>query len=840
MIAEHEVRTLQGLTEADVVLRQNRDGLNELPTGKKRQIWHILFEVVQEPMFMLLLVCGLLYLFLGDIAEASLLLVFVFVIMGITIYQEHKTEGALDALRDLASPRALVIRNGAKVRVAGREVVVDDLIVLREGDRVPADALLVWARNMTIDESLLTGESVPVRKQVQDNPCPLSPGGHDQPYVYSGSIVVQGESVAKVLQTGTRTQIGLIGKSLSGIAPEQTRLQLEIQNLVRWIFLFALILSVAVVVVYGITKGDWLHGVLAGLTLAMAMLPEEFPVVLTLFMAIGAWRVSRHQVLTRRLSALETLGAATVIASDKTGTITENRMRVHALSVNGAVFIVDRGDDLPEEFHSLIEYGILASKLDPFDPMEKALWELGYKNLQRTEHLHEDWDILEEYPISRELLAISHVYKNKDTKGYVVSAKGAPEAIIDLCHLSAQRSASILAEVKDLAKKGLRILGVCRARFQQKALPSEQHAFDFEWVGLIGWVDPVREGVKEAISLCHKAGIQVMMITGDYPETAQVIASDIGIPNDKIITGTELLNLTDTELSERVKTTYVYARIMPEQKLRLVNALKNSGAVVAMTGDGVNDAPALRSAHIGIAMGERGADVAREAADLVLVNDDFPSIVSAIRLGRRIYGNISKAMVYIISVHVPIAGLSLIPVVMGWPLILYPAHIVFLELIIDPACSIVFESEPEPEDIMDIPPRDPKSPMISWGMLGISLLQGFVVLVLILGLYRWAILTGQPEQDARALTFAALIVSNLGLILTNRSRRESMFSNWSKNPTIIYVVVGALSFLSLIVYIPAFQGLFHMQNLHADDIVLALGVGLLSVSWFEVVKRFLK
>jgi len=840
MIAEHEVRSLQGLTEADVKLRQNRDGLNELPTGKKRKIWQILFDVVQEPMFMLLLVCGLLYLFLGDIAEACLLLVFVFVIMGITIYQEHKTEGALDALRDLASPRALVIRNGSKTRVAGREVVVDDLIILREGDRVPADAILLWARNMTIDESLLTGESVPVLKQVQDQPGPISPGGHDQPYVYSGSMVVQGDSVAKVLQTGSRTQIGLIGKSLSGIVPEKTRLQLEIQNLVRWIFLLALILSIAVAVVFGLTKGDWLHGVLAGLTLAMAMLPEEFPVVLTLFMAIGAWRVSRHHVLTRRLSALEMLGAATIIATDKTGTITENRMHVHALSVNGVVFTTDHGEELPEAFHSLIEYGILASNIDPFDPMEKALWELGYKNLQRTEHLHEDWDIFEEYPISRELLAISHVYKNKDTEGYVVSAKGAPEAIIDLCHLSTEKSEAILIEVKNLAKKGLRILGVCRARFKDKSLPTEQHAFDFEWVGLIGWVDPVREGVREAITSCHKAGIQVMMITGDYPETAQVIAQEIGIEADKIMTGAELLQLSDTALKERVRDTYVYARIMPEQKLRLVNALKESGSIVAMTGDGVNDAPALRSAHIGIAMGERGADVAREASDLVLVNDDFPSIVSAIRMGRRIYGNIRKAMVYIISVHVPIAGLSLIPVVMGWPLILYPAHIVFLELIIDPACSIVFESEPEPENIMNIPPRNYLSPMFSWGMLGISLLQGMVVLVLILGLYRWAMLTGQPEQDARALTFAALIVSNLGLILTNRSRQESMFSSWSKNPTIIYVIVGALGFLGLIVYIPAFQGLFHMQNMHGNDIVIALGVGLLSVFWFEVVKRFLK
>jgi len=835
--------TLTGLSEAEVASRLQQHGYNELPSSKGRSIFATAWDVVREPMFLLLLACGTVYLLLGDVQEALMLLGFVFVVLGITLYQERKTERALEALRDLSSPRALVIRGGERKRIAGRDVVPNDILVLAEGDRVPADSVVISCNHLSTDESLLTGESVPVGKIVWDGVQAMCrPGGDDLPFVFSGTLVVQGQGIAQVRGTGIHTEMGSIGNALQTVQIEGTQLQREVGRLVRRVAVLGLSLCVIVVVLYGFTRGDWLKGLLAGITLAMAMLPEEFPVVLTIFLALGAWRLSKMHVLARHVPVIETLGSATVLCVDKTGTLTVNRMSIRKLAVNGTCHDVEQqtAQPLPEAFHEIVEFGILASQRDPFDPMEKAFHDLGNARLARTDHLHEDWKLVRGYPLSPALLAMSHVWKLPTGPDYVVAAKGAPEAIADLCHLSVDRAQVIGGQVAAMAEEGLRVLGVARGVFRQEDLPGEQHDFPFEFVGLIGLADPVRPTVPAAVQECYTAGIRVVMITGDHPTTAQSIARQAGLePLDEIITGPDLDTLQDTELPQRVRSTTVFARMLPEQKLRLVNALKANGEVVAMTGDGVNDAPALKAAHIGIAMGGRGTDVAREAASLVLLDDDFASIVESVRMGRRIFDHLQKAMTYIVAVHVPIAGMSLIPVMFGWPLALLPVHILFLELVIDPACSVVFEAEPEEAEVMRRPPRNSKESLFGRRLLGLGLLQGASVLLIVMAVYLTALLGWQDERDAIALSFTTLVVANLGLIFANRSWSRTIWSTLrTPNPALWFVLGGTLIFLGLVLYVPFLRDVFHFSTLHPDDIAICLAGGLVSILWFECLKVF--
>jgi Ca2+-transporting ATPase len=693
-----DLNTVHGLSEARAITRLQAEGPNELPTTKPRNLFATAWEILREPMILLLVGAGGIYLFLGELRDSIVLLVSIFVVIGISLYEERKTERALEALRDLSSPRALVIRDGQQRRVAGREVVRGDVVVLSEGDRVPADGVVLSATNLSIDESILTGESLPVRKASWDGHLELvRPGGDEQPFVFSGTMVVQGQGFAEIRATGLRSELGKIGKSLEQVAPQQTRLQSEVNRLARILATLGLSLCLIIAVAYGLTRGNWIQGVLTGITLAMSLLPEEFPVVLTLFLALGAWRISQKRVLTRRGNAIESLGAATVLCADKTGTLTQNRMEVQQLVANGHVMDAStlRGGAISEEFHEVVEYSILASKRNPFDPMEIAFQEFGSRTLMATEHLHRDWSLVHEYPLSQALLAMARVWKPPQEEDYVIAAKGAPEAIAELCQFTPDQMAAVKSRASQMAGKGLRILGVAKSKWEQVHLPKRQQDLLFTFVGLVGLADPIRPDVPAAVEECHAAGIRVVMITGDYPGTAQKIANDVGIrTHDEVLTGAELEQMDEQALRERVKATNIFARVVPEQKLRLVNALKANGEVVAMTGEGVNDAPALKTAQIGIAMGGRGTDVAREAADLVLLDDSFSSIVVAIRLGRRIYDNLRKAMSFVFAVHVPIAGLALIPVLATWPLVLLPVHIVFLELIIDPACSIVFEAEP--------------------------------------------------------------------------------------------------------------------------------------------------
>jgi len=831
----------KGVTQKEASAKLQKEGYNELPSSKPKSIFKIAFGVVKEPMFLLLVACGTLYLILGDIQEGLMLLSFVFVVMGIEFYQEKKTEKALNALKDLASPRALVIRDGETIRIPGKEVVTGDIVVLQEGDRVPADAIVLNSTNLLADESLLTGESVPVRKREWgEGESMFIPGGDDIPVVYSGSMIVQGNGLVKVTATALNTEIGKIGKALESVKEESTRLKREMGTLVKRLTVIGILLCVMIIVIYTLTRGDLLKGFLAGITLAMAMLPEEFPVVLTIFLALGAWRMSKKSVLTRKPAAIETLGSATVLCTDKTGTITHNKMTVTRL-FNGTDFSsIVSGDTFPEPFHKIIEYGILSSQANPFDPMEKAIINIGDKFLQNSEHIHADWIMEKEYPLSKDLLAMSRVFSNTGSKEKVIAVKGAPEAIFDLCHLKNETISWYEKAVAEMASEGLRVLGVARANLIPGELPTYQHDFDFEFVGLIGLSDPIRKNVPDAVKECYKAGIRVIMITGDYPVTATNIGKDIGIKNPEFcITGSELKEMTEDELCERIKVVNIFARVIPEQKLKIVNALKKNKEIVAMTGDGINDAPALKASNIGIAMGEKGTDVAREASSLVLMDDNFASIVGAVKMGRKIFDNLQKALGYIFAIHVPIAGLSLIPVLFAdLPLILWPVHIVFLELIIDPACTMIFEAEKEEKNVMSRPPKDINEPFFGSGKILFSCLQGVGIIVICLLIYFIGLKIGYSEKGVRTLTFVTLIVSNISVILSNRSWTSGFFKILSTpNKAVAWIIGGAVVFLILILNVPFLLNLFQFEKIGFLELMVCSVAGFSSIIWFEIYKQ---
>lgn len=823
-----------GLSTAQAAQRLRQDGPNVLPGEQRRGLRVIARETLQEPMFMLLLAAGALYLLLGDLQEGLILFGLVLVVLALTLYQEGRTEHALQSLRELTSPRALVLRDGHAQRIAGADVVSGDVLVLAEGDRIAADALMLSGNDVQVDESLLTGEAVPVPKAIDSA-------------LFSGTLLVSGHGMARVTATGARSEIGRIGSALETLSAERSPLKKQTARLVRVLALIALGASLFMVLAYGLLRDDWLGALLAGIALAMALLPQEFTVVLTVLPALGAWRLSKQKVLTRRIAAIETLGATSVLCADKTGTLTENRMTVAQLYVPpveglaaGQLSIDYAGSAaLPEAFHTLVEFSILASVAEPFDPMEKAFHRLGQHFLKDTEHLHRDWTLMQEYGLTPQLRAMSHVWRATEGDAHVVAAKGAPEAIIDLCHLDAATQARIAAAAQTMAAQGLRVLGVAQARFVGQVWPVMEHDFEFEFVGLLGLADPLRAEIVAAVEQCRSAGIRVVMITGDYPATAHAIARAAQLDvsqSDQLLTGEAMDAMSDAELQQRMKRVSVCARIAPQQKLRIVQALKANGEIVAMTGDGVNDAPALKAAHVGVAMGGRGTDVAREAASIVLLDDNFASIVRAVRLGRRIFDNLRKSMSYILAVHVPIAGMALLPVLLGWPTVLFPLHIAFLELVIDPACSMVFENEPSEADVMQRPPRDPQAPLFAGMTLALALLQGLGVLAVVLGAYGWSA-TWLTEPAARAFAFSALVAGDVALILSNRAVSATLWASLRVPNRTLWAVIGiTLGLLALTLYLPWLTKLFFFAPLSGPDLLAALGLGLLSVLWFEAIK----
>ena len=816
----------KGLSRDEAARRLAVDGPNELPRPPQRTTARIAREIAAEPMFQLLAAAVALYLLLGDLGEACVLLAFLVVIVVIDLVQERRTERVLEALRDMTSPRALVWRDGQPVRVAGTEVVCGDWLVLTEGDRVAADARLIEANDLALDESLLTGESLPVERRADGDTL-----------VHAGTMVVSGQGLAEVVATGARSEIGRIGVDLGRIEPEATPLHRQTRQLVRWFSVLGLGLSVAVAVLMGWIYRDWVQGVLAGIALAMSMLPQEFLLILTVFMAMGAWRLSQHRVLTRRPATIEALGAATVLCTDKTGTLTHNRMAIDTLvpGLDGASgrWRPASAQPLSPAGVALVQVGVRACEVEPFDPMERAFHALAAQVLAPQPAR----ELVHEYPLAPGWPVMTHVWATDTPGRFDVAAKGAPETVARLCGLQADALQAVLSEAESLAAQGMRLLGVARARAVGTEWPASPEGFAFEWLGLVALADPLRDTVPGAVRDCRRAGIRVVMITGDHPATARAIALQAGLDGERgCLLGTEVEALTDAELRERVPHVSVFARVAPQHKLRIVEALKARGEVVAMTGDGVNDAPSLKAAHIGIAMGGRGTDVAREASALVLLDDDFSTLVKAVRLGRRIDDNLRKAMRFVLAVHVPIAGLTLLPLLGGWPLLFTPMHIAFLEIVIDPVCSMAFEAEPEEPDVMDRPPRDPHAPLFSLGLIASSLGQGAGILAAVALFYIGVLGTGVATDAARAAAFVVLVAANIGLILSSRSRGAGWRQTFQGNRLLWGMIAATVALLALVVGWGPLRSLFGFAWPGWPLLGAAAGVGLAVLLVLQAVK----
>lgn len=826
-----------GLSDTDAASRLDQYGPNVMPGNQPKSLFSIIYGVVSEPMFLMLLGAGGIYLMLGDRAEALFLLVFVFVVIGITLTQEHKTQRALEALRELSAPRALVIRNGSEIRIAGRDIVPGDLLVLHEGDRIAADAMLIQG-HLSVDESLLSGESVPLIKLPKRSTSETD--SDSSASLFASTVVTKGIGMAVVHATGTATAVGKIGESLASTGEVLSGLQLASRSLIRNLSVIAVTLAVLLVLInWLLNEHSFFESLLSGIALAMATLPEEIPVILTVFLALGAWHITKINVLTRRISAVEALGAINILAVDKTGTLTQNRMQVAELAVNDVRFIADQDSDLPEIFHPLIEFAMLATPIDPFDPMEKAIQSFGHTHLGGTEHLHDDSSPRHQYELSPDIMAMTRIYSDINPSLHLLATKGSPEAVIDLCHLPKSERHALQCQIESMAERGLRVLGVAQGALQlsgsEPEWPVSQHDFDFTFLGLVGFIDPPRPDVPAAIAECQNAGIRVLMLTGDHPTTARAIAKQVGLSDRaEVILGDEIAMLDDDALAFRLQQTDVCARISPEQKLRLVRVLQSSGNVVAMTGDGVNDAPALKAADIGIAMGERGTDVAREAASLVLLDDSFASIVAAISQGRLIYDNITKATRFVFAVHLPIIALTLVPALIQWPVILQPVHIVLLQLLIDPACAIVFQAETAAADIMHRPPRRLHDSPFRASNVGFALIQGAgIALILLIG-YALLLERGWDPSQLRISMFTALVPALFLLVLANR---DAPAMHYRSNPLLIYMFGGVTLILAAVLFIPFLHTMLGFAPITLPPLLAAAALLIICGLWLRILNR---
>jgi len=812
-----------GLTskQASKSLREN--GYNELPKEGKRSPIAIILSVISEPMFALLLSAAGVYLLIGSLQESLILCAFALLSVGITIVQEWRSEKVLEALRDLTSPRALVVRDGIPQRIAGREVVMDDLIILSEGDRVPADARIITNDTILTDESLLSGESVAINKSAELE-FPLN-------MIYAGALIVRGSSKAVVTATGHRSEIGKIGQALHSVETEQPRLRQQTKKIVKVFAIIAGFTSISCIILYGLLRNNWMDGLLSGIALGMALLPEEFPLILSVFMVMGAWRISKVHVLTRKVSAIEALGSATVLCTDKTGTLTQNKMSIAYLKTKNEEWQIGDKENLSQNLLTLLNDGAMASKKESYDSMDLAFFEhpLLKENIEKS--IIPDFH----FGLQPNLLMMAQVFHIDGQKK--IFAKGAPEAIAKACHLNSEQTKAIYEDVEKLAGKGLRVLAVAEAHSDIKEIPANADQFDYHFVGLIGFADPLRDNVPTAVLQCRMAGIRVVMITGDFPVTAQSIAKQAGIESQNVLTGKEIELMDNDELHQVIKSTNIFARISPTQKLQIICALKDNGEVVAMTGDGVNDAPSLKAAHIGVAMGTRGTDVAREASSIVLLDDNFASLVHTIALGRRIYDNLRKAMVYIVAVHVPIAGLALLPLIFDKPLILTPLLIALMEMIIDPACSIVLEAEQAEKNSMERPPRDPTSLLLTSSALLWGAIQGGTAFLILGGIWMMAFQSGMPDDEVRSLVFVSLMITNLSLILVNRSFSASfVYAFKDRNPILGWGALAVISIFGFLLFTPQSKELLGLGSLHAHDVGYAVFAGIILLFILEFIK----
>lgn len=814
-----------GLLSEEVLKYREQYGKNSL-YSKRKHPFRFFYDVAKEPMMILLILACFIYFFTGEHEEGFLMLVSIGIVSGISIYQEIRSGNAIDALKQMTQPLIMVIRNGEKLSIPSEDLVVNDLIIVAEGEHIPADATILDSNDCSVNEAILTGESFPVEKNEKE------------PLIYAGTVMVSGLAHARVTAVGQSTRLGKLGESMEEIEKEKTPLQLQINLFVRRMAMFGGIAFLFVWAYNYIDSRDVVHGLLHGLTLAMAVLPEEIPVALSTFMALGAYRMIRHHVLTKHPQTVESLGSATVICVDKTGTLTENKMVLVEVYDQKKDIIVSLDNSQPdEEVKTILEYAILASEPVPFDPMEKAIREAFLAHnpaVQPTE-----FRMVHEYPLSGSLPMMTHIYDHPSGRK-VIACKGAPEGLLNHSTLSAAERTNVLSKVELLASKGYRILGVARATDESRSWPGSQDDFVWQFLGLVVFSDPPRKNSAHVIESFYNAGIKVKIITGDFPATATSISAKVGIRNpERILTGHEIMAMKDEELPEAVEKVNVYARMLPEAKLRVIQALKKNGEVVAMTGDGVNDGPALKAAHIGVAMGKRGSEIARQAASLVLIDDNLSNMVTAIALGRKIYTNLKKAIQYIISIHIPLISIVTLPLILGWkfPNIFSPIHVIFLELIMGPTCSIAFENEPMEKDAMSLKPRKMSNTFFHWKELSLSIVQGLAITAGLMIVMYGSIHENQTEAVTRTLIFSTLVFANILLTLTGRSRTETLYAGLrTRNNLIPLMILITLAIYVLSLNYQPLMNIFEFVPVEWNALATCALIAFLSVIWIEVFK----
>ena len=805
---------------------QKKYGMNELVIQEKPNMLKKFLGVFKEPMFLLLLIAATVYFLLGAPKDGAIMLVFVGFVASITFIQEWKTEKTMNALKDLTSPKVNTLRDGKNILIKSTELVPGDVVFLSEGERIPADCIVLEPSNFSVDESILTGESEYVMK-VSTTQSEKSTDYWKKDILYAGTLCVFGKCTAIVKFTGINTEYGKIGKAISEAKDEPTPLQKKVSILVKNIAIAGVILCISVMVASYFYSFNILNSILSGISLAMAIIPEEFPVVLTVFLSMGAYRLAKNNTLMRKISAVETLGSATVLCVDKTGTITQNKMKVKSIYSDGRIF---NNEDLKNQ--ELSDLMVLSCEKDPYDPMEKAILEAA--NLSQLETLYK-YDLSKKIAFDSKTKRMANIYI-KDNK-YYVAVKGSAETVLGLCNLDKETMDEINIEIDKMASNGLRVLAL--ADCTSEKVYEDLECYELTFKALVGLQDPPKEGVEEAIKLCKKAGIRVVMITGDYSKTAMAIGEEIGLKfTDKVIVGNEIDSLSENELCEVVKSCDVFSRVIPEQKMKIVKALKKNGEIVAMTGDGVNDAPALKSADIGIAMGQRGTEVAKEAAHMILMDDNFTTIVKSVKDGRRVYDNIRKAMVYILIIHIPIAAMAMFAPLFNLPPLLLPMHIMLLELIIDPTCSIVFEGEPAEANIMENPPRPPQEPLLTRNLTIKVVLQGVVMFLAAFMPFHYMIDLGISSEYARSFSLITFIVANVTLVLVNRSNTELLYHLIKEKGSKVRLIVNSMALIMVfaIVYIPILNGFFRTEKIGIYPLIFAIVLGFISTGWWEIVK----
>ncbi|MGV0925162.1 cation-translocating P-type ATPase [Empedobacter tilapiae] len=815
---------LKGLSDSEVKKSQQLYGDNEIKNEHKSTWYSMLFDILKEPMTIILIVVSVIYLLVGDFGEATFMFVAILALTGISFYQDTRNQKALEELEKLNEPLSSVVRNGRLIEIPTHEITVGDLCVTEEGKMINADGKIVHSNDFSVNESALTGESMSVFKDVEN------------PQIYSGTLTVSGLAFFEVTAIGSQTELGKIGTSILSIKEEKSPLQLQIEKFVKGMAVIGIVVFLLVCLVNYIQTKDIISSLLSGLTLAMSILPEEIPVAFTTFMALGSWKLMREGIIVKKSSVVETLGSTTVICSDKTGTITENSMQLKAIYDFKTDAIFEENQFQDKTISELIEYAMWSSEPVPFDPMEKTLHRV-YEATQND--VRANYQMFHEYPLSGKPPMMTHCFKNNENQ-QIIAAKGAPEAILQVSNLSDKQKEHLRNVIRDFGTKGFRLLGVAKSTFNSNDFPKQQQDLPFELLGFVVFYDPPKKGINEVFKKIYNAGIKVKVITGDNAETTMSIANQAGIIHaEDSITGSEITQLSEKELLKAADEKVLFARMFPEAKLAVVKALKEDGEVVAMLGDGVNDGPALKAAHIGVAMGEKGTEIAKQAAQLILTNDDLGKLVVGIAAGRRIYTNLKKAVQYIISIHIPIILIVSLPLFLGWafPQIFTPVHVIFLELVMGPTCSIVYENEPLEKNSMNEKPRPMTETFLNWKELSTSIIQGIIITLGLLFVYQYTYQLGGNEEKTRAMVFTTLIFSNVWLSLTNRSFYYSLWSSFkNKNNLMVGVTILTLLILFAILYIKPISLFFKVSSLNLKELVIAMLVAMLSVLWFEVYK----